>query len=49
MKIFTLTDSREIDRFPTMKLFVNEKDAIEMKNSFKNESNYWDIHWEETF
>jgi hypothetical protein len=47
MQIWTLTDTREPDRFLTMKVFLNLDDVKAMKASFGTDSIHWDIHLEE--
>lgn len=44
MKVYTFVDSRKIDMYEDFILFKNIEDAYKMKESFKNESEFYLIH-----
>lgn len=44
MKVYTFVDSREVDRYENFKLFLNRKDAEEMRDSMGEEKSFYDVH-----
>lgn len=44
MKIYAFVDSREIDRFANIYTFAHREDAEAMRDSMKNDKDFFDIH-----
>jgi hypothetical protein len=44
MIVYTLVDSREIDRYENFSLFAKREDAQRQKESMGSDAHYFDIH-----
>ena len=44
MKVYTFVDSREVDRYVDLQLFLNKEDAIAMRDSMGEEAKLFDVH-----
>ncbi len=44
MKVYTLVDFREVDRYSNFILFKNLKDAEDMRESMGSDKEHYDIH-----
>lgn len=42
--VYSLTDSREVDRYPDFLLFENLKDAEDMRDAMGSDKAFFDIH-----
>ncbi len=44
MKVYTFVDSRDVDRYDSLQIFLEKEDAEAQRNSMGNDAHFFDVN-----